>query len=50
VLASSAPGGLEAVLIAAGGPTDNHLPNADAADPDVGALRETVFDADVRFV
>ncbi len=50
VLASSAPGGLEAILIAAGEPTDNHLPNADAAEPDVASLREAVTGADVAFV
>jgi quercetin 2,3-dioxygenase len=50
VLASSAPGGLEALLIGAGAETQNHMPNADAAEPDVAALREATGGADVAFV
>jgi quercetin 2,3-dioxygenase len=50
VLASSAPGGLEQLLIRAGTPTDHHMPKPDDPDPDAGALREAVVDADVTFV
>ncbi len=50
VLCSSAPGGLEQLLIATGAATEHHMPSPDNADPDVGALREATGDVDVAFV
>jgi quercetin dioxygenase-like cupin family protein len=50
VLASSAPGGLERLLIAAGTPTDHHMPSPDLPDPEPGALSEAAGDTDVRFL